>query len=36
MRRRPPNSALQLTRAARPNGKRETAVSRPAQLNAQR
>jgi len=36
MRRRPPNSALQLTRVARPNGKREAAVSRPAQLNAQR
>ena len=36
MRRRPPNSALQLTRAAGPNGKREAAVSRPAQLNAQR
>ena len=36
MRRRPPNSALQLTRAAGPNGKDEAAVSWPAQLNAQR
>ena len=36
MRRQPPNSALQLTRAARPNGKPESAVNRPAQLNARR
>ena len=36
MRRRPPNSALQLTRAAGPNGQPEAAVGRPAQLNAQR
>ena len=36
MRRRPPNSALQLTRAAGPNGILEATVSRPAQLNAQR
>ena len=35
MRRRPPNSAFQLTRAAGPNGKPESAVNRPAQLNAQ-
>ena len=35
-RRPPPNSALQLTRAAGPNGKREAAVNRPAQLNAPR
>ena len=36
MQRRPPNSALQLTRATGPNGKHEAAVSWPAQLNAQR
>jgi len=36
MRRRPPNSALQLTRAAGPNGQPEAAVGRPAQLNARR
>ena len=30
------NQALQLTRAAEPNGQPEAAVSRPAQLNAQR
>ena len=36
MRRQPPNSALQLTRTAGPNGKREAAVNRPAQLNAPR
>ena len=36
MQRRPPNSALQLTRATGPNGKHEAAVSWAAQLNAQR
>ena len=36
MRRRPPNSALQLTRAAGPNGKTRSGGQRPAQLNARR
>ena len=35
-RRPPPNSALQLTRAAGPNGQTRSRSQRPAQLNAQR
>ena len=36
MRCQPPNSALQLTRAAGPNGQTRSRSQRPAQLNAQR
>ena len=36
MRRQPPNSALQLTRAAGPSGETRGRSQRPAQLNAQR